>query len=183
MRDWIAIAAAAALGTALLAGCKDLKGPPKPEPVSTAKVASPVDQKMPDAASLDPAATEPASDLDIDALQEREDPAKLLQFYANAVEAERWEAAAAAWSSDADVTAETLIANYGGSGTRLAIGKGDMDSAAGTQYYEAPVTVQAGDGHDAFSGTIVLRRINDMPGASEEQLSWRIERSSLVTKR
>lgn len=181
MKDWIAIAAAVVLSTGLLAGCKDMQGPP--EPVATVTEATPATEEATEPATPDPATARKAADLDFDALNERGDPMRLLQFYANAVGAERWDAAASAWSSDADVSAQILIANYGGSGTRLAIGKGDLTNAAGSLFYEAPVTIQAGDGQEARSGTIVLRRINDLPGASEEQLSWRIELSSLITKR
>lgn len=38
------------------------------------------------------------------------------------------------------------------------------------------------DGRPSRRGSIVLRRINDLPGASEQQLNWRIERMSTVTR-
>lgn len=122
-------------------------------------------------------------DLDFAALQDREDPDRLLRFYANAIQAGRWDAAAAAWSKDSEVTPETLRMRYGIAKTRLAIGKGDVEGAAGTLYYEAPITAQGADGESAERGTIVLRRANDVPGASEEQLNWRIDRSTLILKR
>lgn len=131
-----------------------------------------------------PSAGQPAiQDLDFAALEDREDPDRVLRFYANAIQTGRWDAAAAAWSKDAEVSPDTLRERYGASKTRLAIGKGDVEGAAGTLYYEAPITAQGADGESAERGTIVLRRANDVPGASEEQLNWRIERSTLILKR
>ena len=61
----------------------------------------------------------------------------------------------------------------------LAIGKGSAEGAAGSFFYEAPAVLDYGDGSDTVRGTITLRRANDVPGASEEQLSWRIKSSTI----
>ena len=55
-----------------------------------------------------------------------------------------------------------------------------MEGAAGSLYYEAPLVIDFADGRASRRGTIVLRRVNDVPGASAEQLTWRIERSSTL---
>ena len=164
-----------------LAACDGPSGTPVSEE-APASAASPAPPPQP-SASPSPQASATATELDFGALEDRENPDRLLRFYVNAIHAERWDAAAAAWSRDADITAETLKQRYGGTGTRLAIGKGDAEGAAGSLYYEAPITAQGSDGQSAARGTIVLRRVNDVPGASEEQLNWRIERSSLIVKR
>ena len=64
----------------------------------------------------------------------------------------------------------------------ITVGKGDQEGAAGSSFYDAPVTVsgltRAGKPYN-LSGTITLRRVNDVDGASPEQLRWHIERSTL----
>lgn len=122
-----------------------------------------------------------ASDLDMGALQERRDPERLLRFYTNAVRVGDWASAAKAWSLDALMTPQKLEAEFGGAaGPKIAVGRGDAGTAAGSLYYEAPVTIDFQDGRESRRGSIVLRRANDVPGASELQLVWRIERSSIM---
>ena len=124
-----------------------------------------------------------ASPLDSAALQEKRDPDRLLRYYASAVRVGDWAAAAKAWSLDARMTPEKLEAEFGGDvGPQIALGKGDTEGAAGSLYYEAPVVITFPDGRTTRRGTIVLRRANDVPGASAEQLVWRIERSSTVSQ-
>jgi hypothetical protein len=64
----------------------------------------------------------------------------------------------------------------------VIIGKGEQQGAAGSSFYEVPVTVtgvtRAGKPY-RLSGRLTLRRANDVPGASAEQLRWHIERSTL----
>ncbi|WP_232496191.1 hypothetical protein [Novosphingobium kaempferiae] len=123
------------------------------------------------------------SNLDAGALTERRDPERLLRYYVSAVRAGDWSAAADAWSLDAQMTPAKLEQQLGSQkGPRLAIGKGDMEGAAGSLYYEAPIVVDFGDGRPSKRGTIVLRRVNDVPGASDNQLNWRIERTSTLTQ-
>ncbi|MFT4055288.1 MAG: hypothetical protein QM681_12345 [Novosphingobium sp.] len=123
-----------------------------------------------------------ASTLDTGALTERRDPERLLRYYVSAVRIGDWDAGASAWSLDAQMTAQKLQGEFGGAKPRLAVGKGDMERAAGSLYYEAPIVVDFGDGRPSKRGTIVLRRVNDVPGASEQQLNWRIERTSTLTQ-
>jgi len=66
---------------------------------------------------------------------------------------------------------------------RGKVGKpGPMEGAAGSTYIEVPVEVS---GHfttgNPFheNGMLTLRRVNDVPGATAEQLQWRIYRSEL----
>jgi len=123
-----------------------------------------------------------AAGLNMAALQERRDPEKLLRYYTNAIRAGDWVDAARAWSLDAQMTPEKLKSEFGGQASpKIAVGKGDTTGAAGSLYYEAPIVVDFQDGRPSRRGTIVLRRVNDVPGASEEQLNWRIERTSTLT--
>ncbi|MBH1945236.1 hypothetical protein I5L01_13490 [Erythrobacter sp. YJ-T3-07] len=55
---------------------------------------------------------------------------------------------------------------------------GTMEGAAGTSYYEVPITIRGATGQ-TLTGEIVLSRVNDVPGATEEQLQWRVRRFSV----
>ena len=57
------------------------------------------------------------------------------------------------------------------------IAEGTIEGAAGSLYYTAPITLI--DGTRRVRGEIVLRRANDVPGATAEQLRWHIERLDL----
>ncbi|PNU02439.1 hypothetical protein [Novosphingobium guangzhouense] len=138
-----------------------------------------------DAGPVDSATSAPApaaASLDTGALNERRDPERLLRYYVSAVRVGDWDAGAQAWSLDAQMTAQKLQAEFDGANPRLAVGKGDMERAAGSLYYEAPIVVDFGDGRPSKRGTIVLHRVNDVPGASDLQLNWRIERTSTLTQ-
>ncbi len=60
----------------------------------------------------------------------------------------------------------------------LTVGKGDQEGAAGSIFYEAPVSLRFGDAPPE-RGSLVLRRVNDVDGASAAQLRWHIERSTI----
>lgn len=192
VRDITAFAGLAVLCAGLLAGCDKADQPSAPEPSESA--AAPAQDTVPakDAAPAQDGADagqdqKPATfvpELDFTALSKNSDPERLLTFYARAIEAGRWETAASAWSSDAHMTAARLAASYGNKpGMKLVVGAGDTEGAAGTLHYDAPVTAYNPKHEAVKSGDIILRRVNDVPGASDEQLSWRIERSSLVTQK
>lgn len=157
--------------------------PPEPRPVETpaappftpppAVPATPTPTPEPPAASPAPPA------LDMGALNERRNPERLLRFYADALRAGDWGAAARAWGAQSGVTAATLKAAYDRpERPRLEIGKATTEGAAGSLYYEAPVSLRFGDGPPE-RGTLTLRRVNDVPGATAEQLRWHIERATI----
>jgi len=60
---------------------------------------------------------------------------------------------------------------------KVTVGKGDAEGAAGSVYYTAPVTIT--DGARTVRGEVVIRRVNDVDGASDEQLRWHIESTTL----
>lgn len=67
-------------------------------------------------------------------------------------------------------------------GITVAVPGGTMEGAAGSSYYTAPATITGtrADGSKALlRGEVVLRRANDLPGATPEQLAWHIERIDL----
>lgn len=59
----------------------------------------------------------------------------------------------------------------------VQIGTGQQEGAAGSLYTTAPVTIT--DGKRTIRGEITLRRANDVPGATAEQLRWHIEATTL----
>lgn len=67
-------------------------------------------------------------------------------------------------------------------GITVAVPEGTLGGAAGSSYYVAPATITAkgADGRSVrYEGEIVLRRVNDVPGATADELRWRIERVAL----
>lgn len=65
----------------------------------------------------------------------------------------------------------------------VAVPGGTMEGAAGSSYYSVPTTVTGtrADGTRAvLKGEVVLRRANDVPGATREQLSWHIVKVDLT---
>ncbi|MFC0684896.1 hypothetical protein [Novosphingobium clariflavum] len=168
----------------LLAGCSK---EPDAQPSGAASMEASEAAALTDDAPSDSASAAADADadavakLDLEALNERRDPERLLRFYTNALRVGDWADAARAWTLDAQMTPEKLAKEFGGdAGPKIAVGKGDMEGAAGSLYYEAPLVIDFADGRASRRGTIVLRRVNDVPGASAEQLTWRIERSSTL---
>ena len=52
---------------------------------------------------------------------------------------------------------------------------GNQEGAAGSIYLSVPLTF-AGDGGRKRDATVILRRVNDVPGSTEAQRHWHIER-------
>lgn len=64
----------------------------------------------------------------------------------------------------------------------VAVPGGEMEGAAGSSYYtsHAEITATDRDGRPIrLEGPLVLRRVNDVPGATERQLRWQIDRIDL----
>ncbi|HKX77229.1 MAG TPA: hypothetical protein VJM34_01775 [Novosphingobium sp.] len=178
-----ALSAAVALGLAV-AGCGERastdqapRGAASSEP---APVRSPVARTGSSGIEPRPPA-EVGAQLDFAALDNRDDPDALLRFYGEMIAKSMFTTAARAWDGDAGMTGDKLRALYGGANkATLTFGRGEQEGACGSLYYEAPVTVDFADGRESVKGTVTLRRVNDVPGASEEQLNWRIETSTPV---
>ena len=62
----------------------------------------------------------------------------------------------------------------------VQIGIGQQEGAAGSLYYTAPLMIT--DGSRTIPAEITLRRANDVPGATAEQLRWHIEATTLDTR-
>ncbi len=67
----------------------------------------------------------------------------------------------------------------------VAMPTGTLEGAAGSSYYTAPTTITGelkSGGSYKLQGPVVLRRVNDVPGATAEQLRWHIESADLKSK-
>ncbi|MXO58184.1 hypothetical protein GRI89_01315 [Altererythrobacter salegens] len=65
----------------------------------------------------------------------------------------------------------------------VAMPTGTMEGAAGSQYYTAPTTLTCElvtGTSEQWKGDVILRRINDIPGATPEQLRWHIESAEVT---
>ena len=131
--------------------------------------------------AADPAATAPSASM------EGPDPRMTLQHWADALENRDWAAAYDTWSGDgaaSGMDAETYASSYEQYRTiRITLGEGHVEGAAGSLYYETGVTM-SGETKDGisyrFQGPVTLRRVNDVPGATKEQLEWHIVANGLA---
>ena len=117
---------------------------------------------------------------------ETPDAEAALQGWADAMEARNWEAARQVWGDKGEasgLSAEDYAEAHEKYKTvAITLEEGRAEGAAGTLYYEAQVTMegelQNGDAY-MMKGPVVLSRVNDVPGASDEDLSWHIATSDL----
>ena len=105
---------------------------------------------------------------------------QVMQNYGALLEQRRFADAAALWGDAA--AAATFARQFGESAEmHLQVGKpGNTEGAAGSIYVTVPVVVY-GRAPGAFSrsGSATLRRVNDVPGSTEAQRRWHIERIEL----
>lgn len=103
---------------------------------------------------------------------------QLIQKYGALVEQKRWAEAARLWgqAQQASAFARRLKDNRE---THLEIGDlSPVEGAAGSLYVSMPVTFYGRDqaGKEfRMPATIVVRRVNDVPGSTEEQRRWHID--------
>lgn len=128
--------------------------------------------------------TEPA-----EVIADAGDPADTLETWARALEARDWETARSVWGESGEASGMTLEefanAHEKYATVDITLGEGRIEGAAGTVYYEAPVTMQgelqSGEPY-LMEGPVLVSRVNNVPGASTEQLEWHIESSDLRPK-
>lgn len=123
------------------------------------------------------AATRPADPPPQPVLQGNAAPEAVLQRWAAAIERRDWASVRALWGgqgADSGLSPTAFAARWNGlRRPRVTVGAGQLDGAAGSIYYTAPVWVD--DGNRAIAGTVTIRRVNDVPGASAEQLRWHLD--------
>ena len=110
------------------------------------------------------------------------DPEVVLRAWADAVEARDWAGVRAFWGDHGarrGLSEAAFAARWSGlQHPKVTLSKGDGEGAAGSLFYTAPVRII--DGARVISGEIVIRRVNDVDGASAEQLRWHIESTTLT---
>lgn len=109
------------------------------------------------------------------------DPQVVAQAWADAVERSDWATVRGYWGdygARSGLNGAQFAAQWGTLARPVVvIGQGSQEGAAGSLYYTAPVTIA--DGARRISGEVVFRRVNDVDGASPEQLRWHIESTTL----
>lgn len=116
--------------------------------------------------------------------------ADLVQRYAAALEAGKFDDAYALWGSGGD-TAGMSAADFARSFDKYSEihgqvgGPSQPEGAAGSVYVTVPLQLygrlKAG-GTFNLIGPVTIRRVNDVPGAAPSQLKWHIDRSDLKPK-
>ena len=109
---------------------------------------------------------------------------QVMQHEGALLEQRRFAEAAKLWGDAANAAAFVAeLEPY--SEFHLQVGKpGDTEGAAGSIYVTVPVTLYGRSktgSQFSRSGTATLRRVNDVPGSTEEQRRWHIERIELAT--
>ena len=112
------------------------------------------------------------------------DCAEVVQFYLEAIGGRNWDLAARVWD-DPVVDGARLEAVFGAyQEPRVELGEPSVEGAAGSLY--CTVTGKLTDAQDPTKpmreGTLLLRRVNDVPGATPEQLRWTLRSSTFVEK-
>ena len=180
MRRWVGVALVA------LAGCHS--GSPAPTPTGAIAPADqspshPTPASPPSSAvGLAPTPT-PQPTQDQAALDSR-DCRTVAQAYADAIERHAFDFAARAWN-DPVIDAARLKARFAGfAGPRIEIKKVEEEGAAGSLYCTVTgvLTDTADPNKKTRSGEIVLKRVNDVPGATADQLRWTIRSSTFIEK-
>jgi hypothetical protein len=163
-----------------LAACGGREEASEPAPAREA-IASPVADPLPSPSASSRDYTPPV--LTPDAEQGEKGARNLLLAWADAMEDRAFAAAYALFGQYADRTGqsaaqyEASFANY--RTVTAAIGEGSVEGACGSAYYEVPVTLTGTtiEGKTYVrDGTMTLRRVNDVDGASPAQLKWHLER-------
>jgi len=104
---------------------------------------------------------------------------QVVQHYAALIEQGRWNEARAYWRDAA--SAETFRGQLAGySQVHMEIGKpGESEGAAGSIYITDPAVFYGKTRAGAEfrrAAEVILRRVNDVPGSTEAQRRWHIER-------
>jgi hypothetical protein len=164
------------IATALLCACSQ----PAPQQQGTENAVAPVATSIPASPSPQPQRppplVEPKGPIDPKSV---EAAGQVVQSYGALIEQKRWPEANALWGNAKTPTQfQTQLSRL--SEVHLEIGNvGDPEGAAGSIYVTMPV-IFYGDAADGQpfrrSADVILRRVNDVPGSSEEQRRWHIER-------
>lgn len=124
---------------------------------------------VPAASTATPASASPA-----ESALARQAPDLVLRQWGSAIERRDWARVRGLWGNsgaDSGLSARAFAGRWDSLHRPLvSVGEGAQEAAAGSLYYTAPVTIS--DGSRTISGEMTIRRVNDVPGASAEQLRW-----------
>ena len=178
--------AVAALALALSA-CNQSAPTPLPSkaaeaPVATVEPAPPPRQPTP-SPTASPVAEDPSAPTLVPEAEKGEKGARsILLEWARAIERRDFARADAQWGAGAaDAKSAAQFADY--ASITVGFGDGDVEGGAGSLYYEVPLTVtgKRKDGKPvARQGTVTLRRVNDVDGATPAQLRWHLSGVTLT---
>lgn len=174
---------AALLALLALAGCGSPDQAPEPTAGETTRpaLASPTPAVSAEPlAPLPPStATQPSADL---AVLDSRDCRTVAQAYIDALKRSDFTFAARVWDDPVIDDARLRAVFHGYKQPAIAISGVGQEGAAGSLYCTVSGTLtDAGDPSKARSkGEIVLKRVNDVPGATASQLRWTIRSSTFV---
>ena len=185
LKHFAAALSAVSLLSFAAAACSERAGEQEVEQAATTTPEPPIEASaLPDDAIASPAAeTAPGSQAD----RGEEGARNLLNAWANALDNRDFARAWTMWgeggkrSGMSQTAYAAQFAEY--RSIVVGFGEGRVEGGAGSLYYEVPVEftgVRADGTPVKRSGTIVVRRVNDVPGATPEQLHWHIERTTLA---
>jgi len=172
----------------LLACCSPQKAdnapaaaPPEPAPVATTPAPAPAPVTNAPPAAQPPAPASPADTADTPTPADEITPdvaAGIAREYFALIGAKAYPMALALWGSNAPTKAD-LAKQYDKYATFDATlgAPGQPEGAAGSSYIEIPVKASGrlkSGGTEKLSGTVVLRRVNDVPGSTAAQRHWHI---------
>ena len=172
--------AVAALALALSA-CNQPAPTPLPSeaaeaPVATVEPAPPPRQPTPSPTASPVAENLTAPTLVPEAEKGEKGARNILLEWARALERRDFARADAQWGAGApDAGSAAQFGDY--QAITVGFGDGEVEGGAGSLYYEVPLTFTGKRKHEATvsrQGTIVLRRVNDVDGATPAQLRWHI---------
>ena len=134
----------------------------------------------PDGASLEQGNLPPQV-ADFPALASKE-CADVVEFYLEALGGREWDKAALVWD-DPVIDGARLEAAYGDyKDFRMEWPEPFVEGAAGSSYctMSGKLTDAADSAKVLREGTLLLRRVNDVPGATPDQLRWTLQSSTFV---
>jgi hypothetical protein len=169
------------MGILALAACSQ-RAAKQPENSAAQPVNSPPSEVPP---SIPPPGTGPDAKTPLAEPRDAIDPKSLeaagqvVQYYGALIEQHRMKEAAALWGSG-DSASEFALRLKRYPEVHLEIGRpGNEEGAAGSIYVTVPVTFYGKDQNGAGfrrPADVILRRVNDVPGSTEAQRRWHIER-------
>jgi hypothetical protein len=176
-----------ALALLLLGGC-GRQDSAQNAPEAPAAPAPPAAPQVPDAPQAPSAPAAPSAPSAPKVLSEPKGPidpksveaaGQVVQHYGALIEQGRWTASRSYWGSAA--SAQTFERNFRDyADVHVEIGDlGEAEGAAGSIYVTEPVTFYGrknGGGTYRKPALVTLRRVNDVPGSTEAQRRWHIER-------